>query len=1115
VRRAIAWFAENHVAANLLMGVLVIGGLLTLPWITQKEMPDVEIEMITVSVEYRGAAPEEVEEGVCIRVEEELEGIEGIDKIRSTASEGRCVVVAELLSGADVNEALDDVKNRVDALDTLPEETEKPIISQVTLRRSVADIAVSGPLDERGLKVLGQRIRDEIAALPGVTQVELTNVRPYEVSIEVSERMLRRHGLTFDQVAQAVRRSSLDLPGGSVKTEGGEILLRTKGQAYWGPQFEEIVVLTRSDGTRITVAEVATVRDGFEDTDQQARFDGQPAVMVRVFRVGEQDVIDISDKVKAYVAEARARLPEGVALTIWRDSSRNLRARLDTLFRNGRVGLLLVIATLTLFLRPRLAFWVTLGVPIALLGALWTIPAFGITINSISTFAFIMVLGILVDDAVVVGENVYTHQQRGDAPLEGAVQGTQEVAIPVIFGVLTTVAAFSPLLFVPGVMGQILWVMGTTVMICLAYSLVESQLVLPAHLAHSRDRGPAAELLLIGAPALVLVAWMLAPSLQAFGLLLAAAAAALFALYLSGRLDRLAAGTIGAQEAFGKALGRFSRGTYRRALEHTMEWRYVAVAVAIALLLWTAGVLASGRMYFSFFPPLEADYVSAQLTMPQGTPARVTAEAVAQIEAASRALGAELAVEFPEQDGGLIKHVQASVGEQPFGATAGSNPTNADRMSSLGAHLGEVTLELVPSEDRRIRTSEVASRWRELTGPVPDAVELLFSSSLFSIGEAVNIQLQGPNVAELQRAAERLEAELTSYPGVIDIADSFRAGKKEIKLSILATAEMLGLTQRDLARQVRQAFYGEEAQRIQRGRDDVRVMVRYPIEERRSLGNLESMRLRAPDGTEVPFTTVARADLGRGFAAVRRSDRQRVVNVTADVDRTQTTANEVVAAMAEGPIPEILADYPGMSYRLEGIQREQNRSFGALLRWAVIALFAIYALLAVPLRSYLQPLVIMAVIPFGVVGAVGGHLIMGKSMAFMSVTGLVAASGVVVNASLVLVHWVNGRRAAGIPLTEAVVGAGVARFRPIVLTSLTTFLGLSPLMLERSVQAQFLVPMGISLAFGVLLASIITLLVVPSGYLIAEDLREWMTRIRGRMPRTGTATGTLPVAARE
>jgi multidrug efflux pump subunit AcrB len=1047
------------------MWVVVIGGLLGAVSIPQKEMPDIQIDMVTVTVEYRGAAPEEVEEGVCVRVEEELDGVEGIEKIRSVSNEGLCTVTAELLQGADVTRAVADVKNRVDALDTLPDETEKPIVSQITVRRSVADVAIFGDADERSLKELAERVRDELAALPSITQVEVRNARPYEISIEVPEAALRRHGLSFEQVAQAVRRSSLDLPGGALKTEGGEILLRTKAQAYVGRQFEELVLLTRPDGTRILLGDVAEVIDGFEDTEQQARFDGKPCAMVRVFRIGDQDVIEISDAVKAYVADAQARMPEGIGIRVWRDSSIGLRGRLSTLYANGIQGLILVVGILMLFLRARVALWVSTGVPVSILGALFLMPALGYSINSISTFGFIMVLGMLVDDAIVVGENVYTHQQRGMNWLEAAIRGTGEVTVPVIFGVLTTVSAFSPLLLVPGTMGQIMGVIGTTVILCLAISVIESQLVLPAHLGHghARARGQSR---------------------------------------LGPAVARLADAWVRFQERFDARFQRFLNGPYSRWLAATLEWRYTAVATAIALLLLSLAAVASGRLRFSFFPPIESDYVSAQLTLPQGTPAHLTAAAVRQIEDAARALRAELEREYGDEGRDWIRHAHASIGEQPFASDSASGPgPSSSTRARTGSHLGEVTLELAPADERALRTSDVATRWRELTGPVPDAVELIFASALFSAGEAVNVQLQGERIEDLRAAAERLKAELATYPGVTDIADSFRAGKKEIKLTILPEAEALGLTQLDLARQVRQAFYGEEAQRIQRGRDDVRVMVRYPAAERRALGDLENMRIRTPDGSEVPFGSVARADLGRGFASIRRADRQRVVNVTADVDRKVTTDSVVVAALEAGGIPSVLADYTGMSYRLEGIQREQQRVFGSLLRWFVIALFAIYALLAIPLRSYLQPLLIMSVIPFGFVGAIGGHLLLGKDLAMMSVMGLVAASGVVVNASLVLVHYVNSRRDEGVEPVLAVRESAVQRFRPIFLTSATTFLGLAPLISARSMQAQFLIPMAISLAFGVLVAAFITLFVVPSGYLILEDLRRLPERLAKRIPR--------------
>jgi multidrug efflux pump subunit AcrB len=1053
MNRAIAWFARNSVAANLLMLFIVLAGLTTLPTIPQKPFPDIDVDVITVTVEYLGAAPEEVESGVCTRIEEEVEGVEGIEQIRSTAVEGVCNVSIELLTGTEVDRALDDVKNRVDAIDTFPEEAEKPIVSQITMLRPVIDVAVSGIDDERALKELGQRVRDEIARMPGISQVELTLARPYEISVEVSESALRRYGLSFDQVATAVRRSSLDLPGGSIETEGGEILLRTKGQAYWGAEFEKLVVLTRPDGTRLLLGDVATVRDGFEDTDQAARFDGAPAVMVRVFRVGEEDVLDISEAVKRYVAEAHVGLPEGVELTVWRDGSRDLRDRRDTMIRNGRAGFILVLLVLAIFVRPRVAFWVSLGVPIAFAGAFGVVPLFGVSIDVISLFAFILVLGILVDDAIVVGENIYTHQKRGEDRLESSVRGAQEVAVPVVFGVLTTVAAFGPMLAVDGVMGTVFRVMATVVICCLAFSLIESQFVLPAHLGHGRPDRP--------------------PEEQHF---------------LARHWNRI-------EERFAVGLERFTDTRFRAWLRLAGEWRYLTVAIGLALWLCAAAVVA-GPMRFSFFPPLEADYVTARLTMPKGTPAQVTEAALRQIEGSIARLRESLDPEYAREGESLVLHSLTALGEHPFRVSQ-SGPPSGDA-SAGGAHLGEVTLELVPAEQRTISTGEIAQRWRELTGPVAGADELIFASSLFSAGEEIFIQLQGPDIGQLREAADHTKAALGVYPGVIDIADSFRAGKREVKLSILPGAEALGLTLQDLARQVRQGFYGEEAQRIQRGRDDVRVMVRYPERERRSMGDLENMRIRTPDGGEVPFRMVARADVGRGYSTILRADRERVVNVTADVDRTRTTGNEVLADMKAGALMRILGDYPGMTYNLEGIQAEQQRAMSGLLRWYPVALFAIYALLAVPLRSYLQPFLIMSVIPFGLVGAIAGHLIMRLDLAFMSITGMIALTGVVVNSSLVLVHYVNGRRAEGMPLREAVEAAGVARFRPIVLTSLTTFAGLTPLLLERSVQAQFLIPMATSLGFGVLFASTITLFLVPSGYLILEDLRALPTRIRWR-----------------
>ena len=1048
--RAIAWFARNTVAANLLMAMIMAGGLMSVFTVKREVFPEVALDVITVTVPYLGAAPEEVEEGVCVRIEEAIQGLDGIKRVSSTAAEGMGAIVIELELGADSRKVLDDLKARIDAIDTFPEQTEKPIIQELTNRRQVINLAVWGEADQTTLRRLAERVRDELSATPGISQVELSNVAPYEISIEVSENTLRRHGLSFDFVARAVRRSSLDMPGGSVKTDGGEILLRTKGQAYRGREFEDLVLLTRPDGTHLRLGDVATVVDGFADTDQFSRFDGKPAILLQVFRTGDQGALEIGDLVKAYAKGTQSWLPEGAHVSTWRDTTKTLRDRLDLLTRNGLNGFILVVAVLALFLRFRLAFWVSLGVPISFLGAVWLMPTLDVSVNLFSLFAFIVVLGIVVDDAIIVGENIYTHHQRHGDPLKAAIEGAREVSVPVVFAVLTTVAAFMPLLAVPGNIGKIMRVMPLIVIPALFFSLVESLWVLPAHLAHLRSRDTAE----------------------------------------NGNGNGNRGGWYRIQGRVAAALHRFIEGVYRPSLEWALRSRYVTVAIGVSLLVLTMGLVGAGLVRFIFFPEVEADFMTASLTMPQGTPVEVTSEAVAHLERTAE----ELREQIQESTGpGLYQHALATVGDQPYSAVE-SGPIGSDNVNLSGSHLGEVFVELAPAEDRSVSSEELASRWRERVGTIPDAVELKISSSLFSPGADVDVQLTGPDVAELRAAARDLKQRLAEYPGVLEIADSFREGKREVKLGIKPQAELLGLTLADLGSQVRQAFYGEEAQRIQRGRDDIRVMVRYPKDERRSLADMESMRIRTPDGHEVPFSQVARVEPGRGYASIKRVDRRRAVNVTANVDSSIATPGDIVADLEARVLPEIRATYPGVFYTFEGAQSEERDTLGGLQRGFTLALLMIYGLLAVPLRSYLQPLVIMSAIPFGLVGAVWGHLIMGLDLTILSMFGAVALSGVVVNDSLVMVDFINRhRRTHG--LEEAVREAGVARFRPILLTSLTTFFGLLPLLLERSMQAKFLIPMAVSLSFGVMFATFISLMLVPCGYVIAEDLKAGLQRL--------------------
>ena len=1046
----VAWFARNRIAANLLMAVIVGAGLLALTDIRQEVMPELDPEIISVMVPYLGAAPEEVEEGVCARIEEAVASLTGVKKITSTAAEGVGTVLIEVLEGTEPRELVNDVKNRVDAIATFPEETEEPIVQHQLLKRQVINVAVSGEADEKTLKRIGERIRDGLTSLEGITQVELASARPYEISIEVSETALRRRGLTLDRVAEAVRRSSLDLPGGSVRTAGGEILLRGKGQAYLGAEFESLILLSRADGTRLLLGEVANVVDGFAETDQASRFDGEPAVLITVFRVGEQSAIAIASSVKDYVKEAARHLPAGISLTTWRDDSLVLRSRLELLTRNARFGFVLVVISLALFLRLGLALWACLGIPISFLGAILLMPHLGVSINLISLFGFIVVLGIVVDDAIIVGENIHRHYEAGTPGVEAAIRGTREVLVPVVFGVLTTVVAFVPLLGLSGTTGQMFRVLPLVVIPTLLFSLIECLFILPSHLSHLRP----SPLTAVG---------------RAWGLF---------------------------QSTFTRSLKWFIDSIYGRILDRSMEWRYLTVAVGIFTLMFSIGLWSGGWIKFRFLPDVEADNVVARLTMPRGTPPDVTASALRQLEDSAQGMRQEV-----ERDGQqIVVHTLTSIGEQPSLATQFRPGSSGTGQNISGAHLGEINIQLVSSEERTVSSLNIGNLWRKLTPPIPDAVELTFSTSLITSGEDINVQLTSSRLDELEEAAEELKQYLGQYAGVDEIADSLLAGKQEIKLSILPTAETLGLTLQDLSRQVRQAFYGAEAQRIQRGRDEVKVMVRYPSSRRRSLADLETMRIRTPSGAEVPFALVAASSWGRGPADIRRVDRNRAVNVTANVDETQSNSNEIIADLQGTFLPELVRHFPGLNFSFEGDQRNQRDLLADLADGFLIALLAIFALLAVPLRSYLQPLIIMSAIPFGLVGAILGHLLLGMDLTIVSMFGIVALAGVVVNDNLVLVDYVNRRRREGLPAVQALRLAGRSRFRPILLTSVTTFLGLTPLLLEKSIQAQFLMPMAVSLAFGVLFAMFIALIVLPSAYLILEDIQILAARLVGREP---------------
>ncbi len=1036
MNRIIAWFVHNRVAANLLMLILIAGGVLALPQLYLEEFPEVEVDAVSIRIPYLGAAPQEVESAVCIRAEEALEGTEGIDTLRSTAAEGMCSIIAELVEGVDRSKVANDIRSKVDAIDSFPAETERPITSEISVVANVLHLVVSGATSEKGLKNLTQNIRDDIAALPGVSQVDINFSRDFEISIEVPEHNLRQFDLTLEQIGQVVRANSLDLPGGALDTPSGEILLRTQGQAYSGQEFEDIIVTANQDGRRTSLAEIAHVRDAFVDADITARFNGQRAMSIMVSRVGKEDTLEIAEAVKAYLARLEPTLPEGIYVQIWKDESQDLTDRLQALTDNARSGLLLVLIVLALFLQFRLALWVAAGIPIALLGTLAIFPALNIAISTMSIMAFILVIGILVDDAIVVGERIFAHEEMGKTRRQAAIDGTNEVSTPVIFGVLTTMATFIPIMNIPGEIGGFFLVIGAVVIIALFFSIFESQLILPHHLAHRR----------VAAPSDKKNAWQ---KIQA---------------RLSEKLDR------------------FAVNRFKPMVRLSIEYRYATLAVGVAILLIALGALLSGRVLFQFFPALEGTRLYASVVMPEGTPIETTQAVVQRIEDSAEQLKQEL------------NETPFFAGQEPFSKIYTAVGTTLPKGSlefgvPVQSNIGEVAVHLnLPESYEGISTSTIANRWRELTGTIPDVVELKISANSFTIGAAIEIELLGRDLEELRSVAEELKSTLRAYPGVVDISDSFRSGKQEVKLKLKPEARHYGVSLRDLGAQVRHAFYGYEAQRIQRGGDDLRVMVRYPQAERAAFGAIEQMFIRTPTGSAVPFSDIAEAEIGQGFTTISRVNGERVITVTAEVLRDKITPEQVLTGVLNKHLPKILETHPGVTFGLSGEAEDRAESMSSLGAYALLALLVIYALLAIPLQSYLHPLVIMSVIPFGAIGAIFGHFVMDVDLTFLSVLGIVALSGVVVNSSLVLVDYVNRQRASGTALADALVSAGVVRFRPILLTSLTTFIGLLPMVFDTNSATHLFVPLATSLAFGVLIGTVITLFLVPSLYHITEDL---------------------------
>ncbi len=1043
MKNIIRWFITNTVAANLLMIFIIIAGFFTLSRLRMEVFPDIAIPIINVSVIYPGSSPEDVEESICVKIEEQVQGINGIKKITSTSNEGYGSVNVEVENGYDLDEVKDEVKSKVDGITSFPDGAEKPTVRSFEGQPEVITIAVHGRVDEASLLSIAEGIREEVSDLPSITQTRLGK-KPREISIEVSEETLQKYGLSFDFISNRIRASSMDVPGGAIETYDGEILIRSKGQAYTGEDFGSIPVLSMPDGSTLLLRDISEIKDGFQDVEYDIKFNSEPAYLIRVYRTGDQNALDIAENVHNYLKKKRPTMPPGISLSSMKDESVILRGRIDLLVENAALGLSLVLVVLALFLKPKLAGWVSLGIPISFMGGFWLLPIFDVSINMISLFTFILVLGIVVDDAIVVGENIHIFRKRGLKGPDAALEGAYQVAKPVIFAVLTTMVTFSPMILVEGALGKVWRIIPVVTIVVLIFSLIESLTILPAHLAHLKEDSPAKN--------------------------------NFFSKWWNG-----------VQQGIHNGLQMFIKNTYTPVLEWALKNRATTISIAISTFILSLGIVASGFLKFNFFPPLEADIVIATVEYPEGTPVSITKQGLERIEESAFKLKDSLEESYPEQK--IFINMVSTAGDQPIKTQSARGPGNLDA-TFFGSHLAECVIELAPGEERPISTVEISKIWRDLTGPIPGVKQVEFESDLFSTGPPIEIKLSSVSREDLKKVTSILKDKLQTYAGVFDIKDSFSAGKDEIKLTLRPEAQNYGITMSSLARQVRQAFYGDEVQRIQRGRDEIKVFLRYPKNERVSLNNLEQMNVRVGNNIEVPLGQVAQGELASGYSTITRTDRKRSINIVADVDLTKANANEILAKFEKDHISPLLKDYPSVNYSFEGEQREQRDTLGSLFKNFALALFVVYVLLAVPFKSYLQPLIIMSAIPFGFTGAVIGHLVMGMNLAVLSIIGIVALSGVVVNDSLVMVDFINRyKREDGKTNLEAAMAAGPRRFRPILLTSVTTFVGLFPLLIEKSVQAKFLVPMAISLAFGVLFATLITLILVPTSYMVIEDIK--------------------------
>jgi multidrug efflux pump subunit AcrB len=1033
--KGIIWiFLKNPVLANILMLLIVIGGMTGTCLMVREIFPNFSLDIITVTVPYPGADPEEVEEAICLKLEEVLEGIEGIAEVRIVASEGVGSAIIECRENADVLQVKDEVKTAIDSITTFPADAENPRVIDIKFRGEVLALIVSGDLPEHQIKEVANQIKDELLNRRIVTQASVSGIRDYEISIEISEEKLRQYGVSFEQLRNAVAKNGINIPSGTIRTQAEDIRIRALGRRYQANDYRNIPVVHRPDGTIIPLGQLATIRNSFDlDSQVIAEFSGHPAVSINVFKTEDEDSVVIAKAVDQYMEQKRYELPKNVSLTKFRDNSRIILDRLNLLIDNGKIGLIFVFLSLWLFLDIRLSFWVTMGIPISLAGALAIMASIGGSINMLSMFGLIMVLGLIVDDAIVVGEAIYTRRQLGESALDAAVNGTAEVALPVLAAVTTTIVAFIPLFFIKGVMGKFIKEIPIPVIACLSVSLVEALFILPVHLRHlpRPDGLPKRRI-----------------------------------LRATGKFRQ------GVQRGMDFTLDR----VYEPMLQFVLRWRYAALCVAIVVLVSVAGMIGGNVIQYVFLPKADEDFIRATVELPPGTPIDETKKVSHQLHAGWQKTETQF----------------KPLGDKPLTVALFSLIGGSVDWRELGGQSNkiEMTIELLPSEKRNAHYQNLILAWQKNTGKIPGAIATSFVSfNHVPGGKPIGFQLLGNDQQQLLAAADKLADKLNSINGVFDVQLDYRPGNREFIVEMKSEASNLGLTLDDIARHLQSGFYGSEALRIQRGRDDIKVKIRYPeVSGRNSIRNFEDLRIPTPSGVKVPLRSVARIHLAEGQSRIFRKDRMRFVTVSADIDTANANAELVLNQLKEDFLPDLCTRYDVL-WKLEGQSQETRNSLGSLLIGFPLALFFIYFIIASIFKSYLQPAVIMTTIPFGLIGAVFGHMIFGYPLTLMSMFGMVALAGIVVNDAIVLIEGINSRLEAGIPLFPALIEGGKRRFRPIFLTTLTTFVGLMPLILEKSMQAQFLIPMAISIAFGVLFATVLTLILIPCLIAIMNDFR--------------------------